>query len=136
MREDVLEGTDSNLKKSLSIALGTFIGISPFWGFQTLIVILLAVTLRLNKVLAFAFSNISLPPMIPFIIYESLVVGSYFVPTETRLVFDTSITFIAIKNNILQYLVGSFILALLTAVVLGILSFLLLTFFNTFKNKK
>ena len=136
LREDVLEGTDSNLKKSLSIALGTFIGISPFWGFQTLIVILLAVTLRLNKVLAFAFSNISLPPMIPFIIYESLVVGSYFVPTETRLVFDTSITFIAIKNNILQYLVGSFILALLTAVVLGILSFLLLTFFNTFKNKK
>jgi len=136
LREDILESNDSNLKKSLSIALGTFIGISPFWGFQTVMVIFLSVTLRLNKILAFAFSNISLPPVIPFIIFGSLLVGSYIVPSETQLVFDTSITFTAIKNNMQQYLVGSFILALSTAVILGFLSFLLLTFFNTFKNKK
>jgi glycosyltransferase involved in cell wall biosynthesis len=136
LREDILESNDSNLKKSLSIALGTFIGISPFWGFQTVIVIFLSVTLRLNKILAFAFSNISLPPVIPFIIFGSFLVGSYIVPSETQLVFDTSITFTAIKNNMQQYLVGSFILALSTAVILGFLSFLLLTFFNTFKNKK
>jgi uncharacterized protein (DUF2062 family) len=136
LREDILESNDSNLKKSLSIALGTFIGISPFWGFQTVMVIFLSVTLRLNKILAFAFSNISLPPLIPFIIFGSLLVGSYIVPSETQLVFDTSITFTAIKNNMQQYLVGSFILALSTAVILGFLSFLLLTFFNTFKNKK
>jgi uncharacterized protein (DUF2062 family) len=136
LREDILESNDSNLKKSLSIALGTFIGISPFWGFQTVIVIFFSVTLRLNKILAFAFSNISLPPVIPFIIFGSLLVGSYIVPSETQLVFDTSITFTAIKNNMQQYLVGSFILALSTAVILGFLSFLLLTFFNTFKNKK
>lgn len=136
LREDILESNDSKLKKSLSIALGTFIGISPFWGFQTVIVIFLSVTLRLNKILAFAFSNISLPPVIPFIIFGSFLVGSYIVPSETQLVFDTSITFTAIKNNMQQYLVGSFILALSTAVILGFLSFLLLTFFNTFKNKK
>ena len=136
LREDILESNDSNLKKSLSIALGTFIGISPFWGFQTVIVIFFSVTLRLNKILAFAFSNISLPPVIPFIIFGSFLVGSYIVPSETQLVFDTSITFTAIKNNMQQYLVGSFILALSTAVILGFLSFLLLTFFNTFKNKK
>ena len=135
LREDILDSTDSNLKKSLSIALGTFIGISPFWGFQTILAIFLAVTFRLNKLLAFTFSNISFPPLIPFIIYGSLVVGSYFVTTETKLVFDTSITFTAIKNNMFQYLVGSFILALLTAFILGLLSFLVLTFFNTFKNK-
>ena len=135
LREDILDSTDSNLKKSLSIALGAFIGISPFWGFQTILAIFLAVTFRLNKLLAFTFSNISFPPLIPFIIYGSLVVGSYFVTTETKLVFDTSITFTAIKNNMFQYLVGSFILALLTAFILGLLSFLVLTFFNTFKNK-
>ena len=135
LREDILDSTDSNLKKSLSIALGTFIGISPFWGFQTILAIFLAVTFRLNKLLAFTFSNISFPPLIPFIIYGSLVVGSYFVTTETKLVFDTSITFTAIKNNMFQYLVGSLILALLTAFILGLLSFLVLTFFNTFKNK-
>jgi len=136
LREDILESNDSNYKKSLSIALGTFIGISPFWGFQTVIVIFLSVTLRLNKILAFAFSNISLPPVIPFIIFGSLLVGSYIVPSETQLVFDTSITFTAIKNNMQQYLVGSIILALSTAVILGFLSFLLLTFFNRFKSNK
>ena len=74
--------------------------------------------------------------IVGFIIFGSLLVGSYIVPSETQLVFDTSITFTAIKNNMQQYLVGSFILALSTAVILGFLSFLLLTFFNTFKNKK
>ena len=136
MRENILESNDSNLKKSLSIALGTFIGISPFWGFQTVIVIFLAVTLRLNKILAFTFSNISLPPLIPFIIFGSLAIGNYFLPAQTQILFDSSITFTDIKNNILQYLVGSFILALLTAVILGLSSFLLLTFLSTFRNRK
>ena len=136
LRENILESNDSNLKKSLSIALGTFIGISPFWGFQTVIVIFLAVTLRLNKILAFTFSNISLPPLIPFIIFGSLAIGNYFLPAQTQILFDSSITFTDIKNNILQYLVGSFILALLTAVILGLSSFLLLTFLSTFRNRK
>lgn len=53
--ENVLESNDSKLKKSLSIALGVFIGIAPFWGFQTLLVLFLAYILKLNKVISFAF---------------------------------------------------------------------------------
>jgi uncharacterized protein (DUF2062 family) len=135
LREDILESTDSDLKKSLSIALGVFIGIAPFWGFQTIIVLFLSVILKLNKALAFTFSNISIPPLLPFIIFGSLKMGSYFVVSEKPLVLDSSISFSAIQNNIFQYLVGSFILATIMSIFFGFLGFFVLTFFSTFKNK-
>lgn len=136
LRDDILESSDSNVKKALSIALGVFIGIAPFWGFQTAIVIFLAVILRLNKVLSFTFSNISIPPMIPFIILGSLKIGNYFFPSEKPLVLDSSVSFSGIQHNIFQYLLGSFILATIMAILFGIFGFLMLTFFSTFKNKK
>src|SRR5690554_4419950 len=70
--EDVLGSGDSAEKKALSIALGIFIGLSPLWGFHTVIVIFLAILFNLNKVIAFTFSNVSLPPFIPFILLISL----------------------------------------------------------------
>ena len=134
--ENVLESEDSNAKKALSIALGVFVGISPFWGFQTVIVLFSAVLFRLNKAISFAFSNISFPPLIPFVIYGSLKIGGLFIQSDAPLVLNTSITFEDLKNNIAQYLVGSFILASLSAVIFGLSGYLILTFFSTFKAKK
>jgi glycosyltransferase involved in cell wall biosynthesis len=134
--ENILHNQDSNAKKSLSIALGVFVGISPFWGFQTAIVLLLAVAFRLNKVISFAFSNISFPPLIPFVILGSLKIGSYFISTGKPLILNTSMSFSDIKNNIGQYLVGSFILATIMAMLLGLSGFFVLTILSTYKNKK
>jgi len=134
--ENVLESEDSNAKKALSIALGVFVGISPFWGFQTVIVLFSAVLFRLNKAISFAFSNISFPPLIPFVIYGSLKIGGLFIQSDVPLVLNTSITFEDLKNNIAQYLAGSFILASLSAVIFGLSGYLILTFFSTFKAKK
>jgi glycosyltransferase involved in cell wall biosynthesis len=133
--ENILHSQDSKLKKSLSIALGVFIGIAPLWGFQTIIVLSLAVLFRLNKAISFAFSNISFAPFIPFIIYGSLKTGSYFVPSQTPLFLDTSMTFTDIQDNIKQYLVGSLIFATIMAFVFGLFGYLVLTFFSIFKNK-
>ncbi|WP_264564762.1 DUF2062 domain-containing protein [Flavobacterium sp. N3904] len=134
--ENVLESNDSNARKATSIALGVFIGISPFWGFQTIIVIALAVLFKLNKAIAFAFSNISFPPLIPFVIYGSLKIGSYFIISDKPLLLNTEMTFADIQKNISQYLVGSFVLATLMALLFGTTSYLLLTFVNNFKHKK
>jgi glycosyltransferase involved in cell wall biosynthesis len=134
--ENVLHGNDSNLKKSLSIALGVFIGISPFWGFQTVAVLFLAVVFKLNKAISFTFSNISFPPMIPFIIYGSLKLGGNFIHSDTPLFLDKSITFTDIKNNIGQYIVGSFLLATIMAITLGALGYILMGVLSTIKNKK
>jgi glycosyltransferase involved in cell wall biosynthesis len=132
--ENVLESNDSNARKATSIALGVFIGISPFWGFQTIIVLALAVLLKLNKAIAFAFSNISFPPLIPFVIYGSLKIGSYFISSDKPLLLNMDMTLLDIQKNIAQYLVGSFILATLMAILFGLVSYLLLTFVN--KSKK
>jgi predicted PurR-regulated permease PerM len=44
-------------------------------------------------------------------------------------------TFSDIQNNIGQYLIGSFILAIVMSIIFGLLGFILLTIFSAFKNK-
>ena len=132
--EDILESSDSNFKKSAAIALGIFIGLSPFWGFQTILLFTFAAIFRLNKVIAYLTSNVSFPPFIPFIIYGSLKIGSYFVSTDAPLVLDSSITLDDIQKNATQYIVGSLILATVSALSVGLISYLLLTAFSS-KNK-
>ena len=134
--DNILKSADSNSKKAFSIALGVFIGFSPIYGFHTIVVLFLAVLFRLNKAIAFIFSNVSFPPFIPFIIYGSLKIGGIFIHSKTPLSLNTSITWEAVKNNLLQYLVGSFILASLSAIIFGLLGYFILTSFSTFKNKK
>ncbi|RZJ54985.1 MAG: DUF2062 domain-containing protein [Flavobacterium sp.] len=128
--EDILESKDSNFKKSAAIALGIFIGMSPFWGLQTVLLLFFATILRLNKVIAYLSSNVSFPPFIPFIIYGSLKMGSYFVTNDTALVLDSSLTFNDIQKNATQYIVGSLILASISAIIVGLISYLLLTAFS------
>ncbi|WP_343705127.1 DUF2062 domain-containing protein [Flavobacterium sp.] len=132
--EDILESNDSNFKKSAAIALGIFIGLSPFWGFQTVLLFTFAALFRLNKVIAYLTSNVSFPPFIPFIIYASLQVGSVFVSSDAPLVLDSSITLDDIQKNATQYIVGSLILATVSALSVGFISYLLLTAFSS-KNK-
>lgn len=125
IKEDVLESDGSNRIKAFSIALGVFVGFSPFWGFHTLIVISLAVLFKLNKVLAFFASNVSLPPFIPFIIAASLFLGSPFVHGDSN-IFSQELNFDLVKNNLLQYVIGSFILATSASAILGVATFLFL----------
>lgn len=133
LTDNILSSADSNLKKASSIALGVFIGIAPFWGFQTVLVISLAVLLRLNKVLAFTFSNISFPPFIPLIIFGSFKLGALFV--EETILYDSfsNITFDTIKENLIQYVVGSFVLATFMAIIFGLTSYLVLSLFSKSK---
>ena len=128
--EDILESSDSNFKKSAAIALGIFIGISPFWGFQTVLLFTFAALFRLNKVIAYLASNVSFPPFIPFVIYGSLKMGSYFVSNDAPLILDSSVTLDDIQKNATQYIVGSLILASVSALFFGLLSYLLLTAFT------
>ncbi|MFT3793705.1 DUF2062 domain-containing protein [Flavobacterium sp.] len=134
--ENILHNEDSNTQKALSIALGVFIGVSPLWGFHTIGVLFLAVLFRLNKVIAYAFSNVSIPPMIPFLVYGSLKMGEVFTGTATPAFSEMTFDFESLKNNLTQYLIGSFILASLSAVIFGLAGYLILTFFSTFRHKK
>ncbi|MCB0456224.1 MAG: DUF2062 domain-containing protein [Flavobacteriaceae bacterium] len=130
MVEDILASQDSPLKKALSIALGVFVGLSPFWGFHTMLVIFLALFLKLNKAIAFAFSNISLPPLIPFVLYASSKTG-YWVLGEksTDTMQEITENFELIKH-LKTYIIGSFTLATCMALVFGVSGYLILSIFK------
>jgi uncharacterized protein (DUF2062 family) len=61
---------------SAGVAIGVFIGITPFYGFHILSALLAAFTMkRVNKVAIFLGINISLPPTIPLITWVGYGIG-------------------------------------------------------------
>lgn len=127
--EDFLGSNDSPKKKALSIALGVFLGLSPLWGFHTIIVIFLAIFFKLNKVIAFAFSNISLPPFIPFVLWASMRMGNFVMGKTTSFSMHQLTDFDVIKH-LESYLAGSVVLSVTSAVVSGFLGYLILKLFQ------
>ncbi|WP_238987224.1 DUF2062 domain-containing protein [Confluentibacter flavum] len=121
--EDILRHQDSPKKKALSIALGVFIGISPLWGFHTVIVIFLAIFFRLNKVIAFAFSNISIVPFIPFVLFISLQVGNIILGNDTKYSIENIKENFDIAEHLKTYLIGSITLSSVAAMIFGLLGY-------------
>lgn len=128
--EDFLGSDDSAEKKAFSIALGVFIGLSPIWGFHTLAVIFLALLLNLNKVIAFAFSNVSLPPFIPFILYFSLKLGSWLLGENFVLSISEIDPSLELMKYLKSYIVGSLALSVTAAITCGIVGYVFLTLFE------
>lgn len=130
LMEDLFRSNDSSEKKALSVALGVFIGLSPIWGFHTLAVISLALLLKLNKLIAFTFSNVSLPPFIPFILFFSLKLGSWVLGEDFVLSLNEIDPGMELMKYLKSYLVGSLMLSVLGALGFGVLSYLFLTFYE------
>ena len=129
---DQLSNPDhSVLLKSGSIAFGVFMGIIPIWGFQMVAAISLAILFKLNKVLVIIASNISIPPMIPFIIFGSYKMGGLWVgKNATQLEYSSALSLDAIKRNLQQYIFGSITLAIVAGIFFGLLTFVLLKMIN------
>jgi len=130
--EDVLKSQEPAHKKAAAIALGVFVGISPFWGLHTLLVFVLAASFKLNKVIAFLFSNISIPPLIPVIIYASYQAGS--VLTGNGYKWGLSISNFdstsKIVESLWQYILGSIALAAFISLILWIVFYFLFSMTN------
>jgi uncharacterized protein (DUF2062 family) len=101
------------IKLSMAVALGLFFGIIPIWGFQMIAAFSIASYFKLNRGLVLIVSNISIPPMMPLIIYGSFKFGSLFVQEPVELVALSGIDSETIYLQIKQYIVGSIILAVL-----------------------
>lgn len=134
LKENILESEGSNLTKAKSIAMGIFIGMSPFWGFHTLLAISLAVFFKLNKFLTFISSQITFPPLIPLVIFASMMIGDPFIKGETDFA-NVEFNMEMIKNNMLQYLIGSLILASVSALFFGTVSYFFLNYFSPEKKR-
>ncbi len=129
--DHLMNPAESDGVKAGSVAFGIFMGIVPIWGFQLLVAIFLAFLLKLNKVLVVIAANISIPPMIPLIIFSSYQFGAVWMGDEAgSLVFTRDITLESIQKNLQQYIYGSFTLALVAGAVGGLATFILLKLFK------
>ena len=104
-------------------------GIIPIWGYQLILAIFLAWIFKLNKLIVITAANISIPPMIPVILYLSYITGVYV--TRSHLTLDfSSISFASIKHNLQCYIIGSLVFALLMAIFIGSVSYVLMRIFR------
>ncbi len=132
---NITHSPDSNARLTAAIMLGIFMGIIPIWGYQMIVAFAIAHLLKLNKILTLVASNISIPPMLPFLIYGSYITGCKVlqVPIELTL---SNITLESVKHSLLPYIVGSIVFAALCSVVVGAVALALLTVFRRKKVAK
>lgn len=99
-------------------------GIVPIWGFQLVVGITIAILLRLNKALVIIAANISIPPCIPFILYGSMVCGSFWMGDQAvSLPAAKDVTMDFIQKGFAQYLFGSITLAVVGGIVSGLIAY-------------
>jgi uncharacterized protein (DUF2062 family) len=97
-----------------------------------MIALALAFIFKLNKVITLVASNISIPPMIPFILLLSYVTGGIVLGNDfAGLSMREGIDFEYIRNNLLQYIAGSLVFGVIASCVAGLTTFVLLKIFRS-----
>lgn len=129
IKKHITESKESNLHIAKSVGLGLFFGISPLWGYQMIAAVAAAHLLKLNKVIVLVASNISIPPMIPFILYGSFAAGA-FILGEPISFIPTQLNLNSISDSLVQYLTGSIAFATVTGITGMIIAYILLTVFR------
>jgi len=134
LKKKLFHPDDSNLKKALSVGFGVFMGIVPIWGFQLIVAIGLAFAFRLNKALVIIGANISIPPMIPIILFLSHLAGALWMGDRAQLIsFHDTFTLEMIRNNSVQYVLGAITFAVIAGIAFGVFAYLGLRIFKQSK---
>ena len=75
----------------------------------------------MNKGLSALVSNISIPPMIPLVLFLSYELGRIWMGNDAvHLIYSNGLTKEVIQKNLLQYVLGSFTLATICSLVAGV----------------
>lgn len=135
-KEEVLRADESNARKAAAIGFGVFMGIIPVWGFQLFIAMVLSIRFKLNKALVFLAAHISTPPFTPLIIFASFITGRIWMgQTAKDLLFSNGFSLSSIRDNMLQYVLGSITLAIGAGLAAGLVSWGLLASFRRKRNQ-
>ena len=130
-RTQITQNKEPNINITFAVMLGLFMGVAPIWGYQMLIAFALAHIFKLNKVIVLVTSNISIPPMIPVIIFASFKAGGLFIESnKLNLIYNSGLSLDLIKDNLVQYLVGSLVFGVILALTFGIITYILLLIFK------
>jgi len=117
--------------KATSIGFGFFMGIVPIWGFQLIVGISLAILFRLNKALVILAAHISIPPMVPVILFVSHLTGAYWMGEKAQYIsFSRELTFTVFQQDMTQYFLGAITLAVVVGIAGGLTAYGLLKIFK------
>jgi len=131
IKDDILHTKDSNLQISKAVGFGFFMGIVPIWGWQTVVALALSQYFKLNKAIVILAANISIPPLLPFILFGSYFTGALVTGKNLDLLhFTSDFSFKTVSQDLLQYIIGALVLSITAAVISGLLTFLLLKIFR------
>lgn len=128
--DNLVRTKESTLRLSASVAWGVFWGIVPIWGGQLFLALLSAHWVKLNKIIVGTAAQISIPPMIPLIIFLSYKMGGKVLDKETHIEFSKKLNFESIAGDVYIYAVGACVLAVVAALAFGMLTFILLKIFR------
>jgi uncharacterized protein (DUF2062 family) len=125
VREFFTEHAHEPARMAGAVGLGLFFGVVPIYGFQMVAAAAAAHQLRLNKAITLLASNISIPPIVPFILYGSMLVG-HWIFTGQKLAAGFSPQSMTKANALAyfgQWFVGSFALAVMIAALGTIITY-------------
>jgi glycosyltransferase involved in cell wall biosynthesis len=130
LKKELMNHGESNFRKAASVSLGIFMGIAPIWGWQTAASIGLAVLLRLNKMITVVAANISIPPMLPLILYASYKTGGLILQNHKDISYSSGITLKFVEENFIQYILGALVFGLVFSIFCGLVTYFILTIFR------
>ena len=140
-KEEIIASNETNAVKAISVGFGFFMGIIPLWGFQFALAIAGAVAMKWNKVIVGLTAQISIPPLIPFVLIFSKMTGE--ICFGTFVSFSETLSgahnlatnfnkngYDAFSGFLLEYLVGSIVLSISLGLTSSTITFLLLSLFR------
>ena len=117
------EGTSPG-KLAGAVAAGLLIGCSPLYGFHLALCLLVARVLRLNPGLTYLAAHVSLPGLWPLLVVAEIEVGRRLRGESYLLIHVADIRRVGLGQVGIDLLLGSAVVGVLLAVVLGGLTYL------------
>lgn len=105
---------------SLSAAVGTFFAVLPLISMHTLVIAYVATRLHLNKIMALNIQHLCMPPFVPLICIE---LGYYMRNGRWLTDVNLNTVFGQLPARLIEWLLGSLIVAPIAAFLIGIIVF-------------
>lgn len=126
-------GQLSPARLSGSVALGLFIGNLPLYGLHGPLCVGLGMWLRLHVGIAYLATQISFPPLMPFLLVASWQLGAWLVDGERPALAWEEVAAQPLAEMGVRVVVGSVTLGVLCACVGGLLTYALASFWQARK---
>lgn len=125
IKEFFTEHSEAPSRLAWAVGLGLFFGILPIYGFQIMVGAAVAHRLRLNKATLLLASHISIPPVVPFIIYGGMVLGHWLFTGQPLDIAPGGLTKSLTTAHFVEWVVGTIVLAVLAGLAGFIVTYIL-----------